>query len=70
MPSSIDATGASDVSSKLQALIDDAPDGATISFQAGGTYKLGTTVRISGRRNLTLEGNGLARTPAHSQRRL
>ncbi len=32
----------SDVSSKLQALIDDAPDGATISFQAGGRYKLGT----------------------------
>ena len=58
VPSSIDATGSTDVSAKLQAVINDAPNGSTISFKAGGRYKLGQVLRISGRRDLTLEGNG------------
>ena len=58
VPSSIDATGGSDVSSKLQAVINDAPNGSTIVFKRDGRYKLGQALRISGRRNLTLEGNG------------
>ena len=58
VPASIDSTGATAVSSKLQAFIDDAPDGSTIVFKAGGRYKLDKTIRISGRKNLTLEGNG------------
>ncbi len=58
VPSSIDATGSTDVSSKLQAVIDDAPNGSTIVFKRGRPYKLGQALRISGRRDLTLEGNG------------
>ena len=58
VPSSIDATGSKDVSSALQSFINDAANGSTIVFKAGGTYRLGKTVRISGKRNITLEGNG------------
>jgi hypothetical protein len=58
LPSSIDATGSSNVTSQLQSFINSAPDGSTIVFKAGGTYRLDSALVISGRRNLTLEGNG------------
>ena len=58
VPSSIDATGSSNVSAKLQSFINGAPDGSTIVFKAGGTYRLDSALVISGRRNLTLEGSG------------
>jgi hypothetical protein len=58
VPSTIDATGSTDVTAKLQAVIDKAPNGATIAFPSGGRYKLGTALRVSGRRSLTLDGNG------------
>jgi hypothetical protein len=58
IPSSIDATGSSDVSSQLQSFINGVPNGSTVSFRAGGTYRLAKALRISGRRDLTLEGNG------------
>ena len=58
VPDSISATGSSNASSKLQAFINSAPDGSTIVFKAGGTYRLDTALVLSGRRNLTLEGNG------------
>ncbi len=41
VPDSIDATGSTDVTAKLQAVIDNAPNGSTIVFKAGGTYQLG-----------------------------
>ena len=44
---SIDATGSRNVSSKLQAFIDSAPDGSTIVFKAGGTYRLDTALVIA-----------------------
>ena len=58
VPASIDATGSTDVSGQLQSVIDKAPNGSTIVFKAGGTYRLDRALVVSGRRNLTLEGNG------------
>jgi hypothetical protein len=58
VPGSVDATGSSDVSGELQAVIDDAPNGSTIVFKAGGTYRLDEGLHVSGRRNLTLDGRG------------
>jgi hypothetical protein len=58
VPGSIDADGSNDVSTRLQSFINDVPDGSTIVFKAGGTYRLDQALVISGRRNLTLEGNG------------
>ena len=40
VPGSIDATGSTDVSGQLQSVIDKAPNGSTIVFKAGGTYRL------------------------------
>jgi hypothetical protein len=58
LPASIDATGASDVSAPLQKFIDDTPNGSTIVFKAGGTYRLGKVVVVSNKKGLTFEGNG------------
>lgn len=58
VPNAIDATGSSDVSDELQSFINNTPNGSTIVFKAGGRYRLDEALRISGRRNLTLEGNG------------
>ena len=34
------------------------PDGSTIVFRSGGTYRLSSALVINGRHNLTFEGNG------------
>ena len=46
----------------LEKIIADAPDGATITFEAG-TYYLATTVMIYGKKDLTLEGTGAILSP-------
>lgn len=58
LPNSIDATGSSDASGALASFIASVPNGSTIVFKAGGTYRLDIGLRILGRRNLTFEGNG------------
>jgi hypothetical protein len=58
LPSSIDATGARDVSSALIAFIASVPDGGTISFKSTGTYRIDKAIKFGGRTNLTLKGNG------------
>jgi hypothetical protein len=58
VPTSIDASGATDVSAALATFIRGVPDGSTIVFKAGGTYKLGTAIHLIGRHGLTFEGNG------------
>jgi hypothetical protein len=58
VPASIDATGSRDVSSELSTFIRNAPDGSTIVFKAGGTYRLGEVLKLRGRKGITLEGNG------------
>lgn len=57
-PASIDPTGATDVSAALQSWIASVPDGSTIVFPAGATYRIEETVYISHRSNLTIDGNG------------
>ena len=52
------APGPPTVSSKLQSVINGAPNGSTIVFKAGGRYNLGTSLVVGGRKNLTLDGNG------------
>jgi hypothetical protein len=58
VPSSIDATGSRDVSDELEAFIRNAPNGSTIVFKAGGTYRLGNPLNVDGKKGITLEGNG------------
>jgi hypothetical protein len=58
VPSSIDPTGSKDVHEALQKVIDNAPNGSTIVFKAGATYRLDGALRINNRRNLTIDGNG------------
>jgi hypothetical protein len=56
VPDSIDYTGATDVTSAMAAYIASVPDGSTITFKAGATYK--AYMQIFNRNHLTLNGNG------------
>ena len=58
VPDSIDATGASDASAALQTWLNSVPDGSTIVFKAGGTYRMDLGLIANGRSNLILDGNG------------
>jgi hypothetical protein len=58
VPASIDATGASDVSAALASFIRSVPDGSTIAFKAGGTYKLSSAMHLTDRHDLVFDGNG------------
>jgi hypothetical protein len=59
VPSSIDRTGSTNVSSALQRFIDGVPNDRTIEFPRRGTYLLGGRgITVSGRRNLTFVGRG------------
>ena len=49
----------------IEKIITDAPEGATITFEAG-TYNLQTTVNIKGKKDLTLEGEGATLAPYFS----
>jgi len=59
VPSSIDATGRSDVSAALSSFIRGVGANKTILFPAGGTYALATAIKVGGLSNLVLEGNGV-----------
>jgi len=58
VPASIDATGATNVSTALSNFFATVPDGSTIVFKAGGIYQVQPGLRLSNRRNLVFEGNG------------
>ena len=58
VPSSIDATGATNVSSALNAFVASVPDGSIIAFPSGATYRLDTGIQIANRHNLVFAGNG------------
>jgi hypothetical protein len=60
VPSSINATCASDVSAKLNAWIKAQPNGSTLIFPSGSCYKLGgdNGIQLDGRSKLTLVGTG------------
>lgn len=57
VPTSIDSTGNTDVSSQLQTFINNAPNGSTIVFKSGGTYLISQGMRVVQRLGITLEGN-------------
>jgi hypothetical protein len=63
VPTTIDATGVSDVSPALNAFVASVPDGSIISFKAGGIYRLGAVIRFTDRHNLVFEGNGAMLRP-------
>ena len=58
VPSSIDASGDTDVYRELNDWIDDVPNGSIISFPAGGTYKMSQGIKLGNRSNLIIRGNG------------
>ena len=67
VPATIDATGATGVSAALNAWIKSQPDGSTLIFPSGATYRLDgdAGINLTGRKRLTLVGTGctlLART--------
>ncbi len=53
----VDSSGNSDVTSSLQSFIDNSPNGSVICFASGGQYRVNGTLHLSGRSNLTFEGN-------------
>ena len=58
VPSSIDATGATDVGSALQSFINGQPDGSVITFPVNGVYRLSTGIRLDSRHDLIFDGRG------------
>lgn len=58
VPATVDATGSQDASAALQRFVDGVPDGSTIRFQAGGTYRMDHGLVLRRRHDLTFEGNG------------
>jgi hypothetical protein len=60
VPTTIDATGATDVTAALQAFIDSVPDGSIIAFPGGKTYKTSGMLNLQGRANLIIDGAGSA----------
>ena len=58
VPGSIDASGGSDVGGALQRFVDGVPDGSTIVFKSGGTYRVSHGLRLFGRHDLVFAGNG------------
>ena len=58
VPGSIDASGGSDVGDALQRFVDGVPDGSTIVFKSGGTYRVSHGLRLFGRHGLVFAGNG------------
>jgi hypothetical protein len=58
VPASIDATGVTDASAALNSFVASVPNGSTIVFKAGGTYRMDTALKFANRTGLTFEGNG------------
>ncbi len=58
IPATIDATGGSDVTAALQAIIDEAPDGSILRMTPGGRYRVDGTLAVLERHNLEWDGAG------------
>jgi hypothetical protein len=54
----VDATGRQDVTSRLQDLINNLPDGSTLKFPPRGSYLVNGTIHVKNRTDLIIEGNG------------
>ena len=58
VPTSIDATGATDASSELNAFIKSLPNGSVVSFPGSGVYRLNKGILLAGKKHIVLDGNG------------
>ena len=67
VPTSIDRTGATDVSGAISAFIASVPDGSTIVFPASSRYRIEGAVLVAARHNLVI--NGAARDVLRHHRR-
>jgi Right handed beta helix region len=54
----IDATGATDVTADVQALLDRTPDGGVVQLEREGDYRVEGTLVVEERHDLRIEGNG------------
>jgi hypothetical protein len=70
VPASIDRTGGSDVSGALQAFVNGQPNGTTIVFPAGATYRLTGILSVNDKTGLTLVGDGVRLNVADTAIRL
>jgi hypothetical protein len=57
-PGVIDATGATDVTADLQALMDQTPDGGVVQLKREGDYRVEGTLVLDARHDVRIEGNG------------
>lgn len=58
VPATVDPTGSVDVTNALQAILDAAPNGATIRFARSATYRVDGTLLLRGRSGLLIDGVG------------
>ena len=58
MPNGVAHDGSRNVTLLLQAVLDTVPDGGCLRFRAGGRYRHDGTLRVAGRNDLTIDGNG------------
>jgi hypothetical protein len=58
VPATVSHDGSRDVSLFLQAALDTVPDGGCLLLYPGGRYRHDSTLRILGRNDLTIDGNG------------
>ena len=58
VPASVAHDGSRNVSLLLQAVLDTVPDGGCLRFRPNGRYRHNGTLTITGRNDLTIEGNG------------
>ncbi len=58
VPTGIDRTGKTDVTDALTQFIRGVPDGSTIQFPSGGSYRINNIVLVSGRHDLVIDGGG------------
>lgn len=58
VPPTVDATGGADAAAPLQRWLAGVPDGSTVVFPAGGTFRLDRGLVVSARKGITFEGNG------------
>ena len=65
----IDPSGSSDVTNALNVFLANAPSGSTVGFPVGARYRIEGTLLVSGKTNLTIDGNGatfFATTDGHN----
>jgi hypothetical protein len=60
VPASIDSSGATDAYRALNDWLTTVPNGSVVNFPTGGTFRLSQGVKLGGRSNLVLHGNGSA----------